>query len=385
MPAGDVMPSEARTYTDSQTGASVRQLTDWRAHSHHLYFTNDGLWDAGRRLLIASERNNGRNLYSVDLAGGDMTQLTDFPPGAAPSLLTTFANPARSEAYFVADGRIVALDLNERTQRELFRAPQGFLCGNLSVTADGQTICHVIRQDLSARIRTDLQHGYVGFVETFEARPHCVVLGIPAAGGPPRVLHEDDCWIGHVNTSPTMPDRLTFCHEGPWNRLQRLWGLDIATGEAEPLRPQKPPEAIGHEYWFADGRRVGYHGWLDEKRPVWGFVSFDGSGRREWPLGCRSMHFHSIDETLFVGDGGKDIPYLLLWRLREGNVEGPRRLATHRGSFHTQILHVHPRMFRDADGRLRVLYTADHNGYGNVFLVDVPEWDALPVHEAAAK
>jgi hypothetical protein len=25
-----------------------------------------------------------------------------------------------------------------------------------------------------------------------------------------------------------------------------------------------------------------------------------------------------------------------------------------------------------------VLYTADPQGYGQVFLVDVPEWDALP-------
>lgn len=42
MTTGKVWPSELRTYEDRRTGVVVRQLTNYRAHSHHFYFTNSG-------------------------------------------------------------------------------------------------------------------------------------------------------------------------------------------------------------------------------------------------------------------------------------------------------------------------------------------------------
>ena len=47
----------------------------------------------------------------------------------------------------------------------------------------------------------------------------------------------------------------------------------------------------------------------------------------------------------------------------------------HRGSFHAQILHVHPRFSPDGD---QVLFASDAGGYGNLHLVDTPDFDSLP-------
>jgi oligogalacturonide lyase len=385
MAKGDRLPSEQRSFRDPVSGAELRQLTSYRAHSHHLYFTNSGLWDGGRRLLIASHRANAANLFSIELDGGEMTQITDFPPQAGPQLQRTFINPTRDEAYLTCDGELLAVDLRTLEQRGLYRVADGFVAGNMSCTADGRTVCLAEREDLSRRIRTDLGHGYTGFVETFEARPRCRIVAVASEGGETRVIHEDTCWIGHVNTSPVLPEILTFCHEGPWHRVQRMWLLNIRSGEVQPLRKQTPPEAIGHEYWFADGRRVGYHGWKDPTTHLFGFVRWDGSEGREWPWRGRSMHFHSLDEGLVVGDGGKDLPYVLLWRLRDDRYDGPKVLAWHRGSFHSQILHVHPRMFSDSEGRRQIAFTADPQSYGNVYLAELADFDALPDLERTRK
>ena len=51
-------------------------------------------------------------------------------------------------------------------------------------------------------------------------------------------------------------------------------------------------------------------------------------------------------------------------------------VLTHRGSFQTQILHVHPRF--SPDGR-HILFTGDATGYGNLHLVDTPDFDLLPM------
>ena len=376
MAVGETTPPEGRAYEDPCAGARVHQLTDRRAHSHHLYFTNSGLWDGGRQLVIGSDRNESRNLYSVHLESGEITQLTDFGPEAAPRTQTTFLSPTRDEAYFVCDGELIALDLRSLAQRVLFRTPDGYGPGNLSCTADGGLICHVVQQDLSDRVRRD--HGYIGFGEYSAERPHCVIHGIPVDGGQSSVLHEEQFWLSHVNTSPTLPNVLTFCHEGPWAKIdQRMWVLDIATGRTHPLRQQAPDEAIGHEYWFADGERIGYHGRRGDTH-LFGCLRWDNTHQVEYAFPHASTHFHSLDESLIVGDGGRADPYLLLWRLRDGRFEGPRRLLMHRASFHIQILHVHPRMWRGGDGRIRIVYTADHNGYGNVFVADAPEFESLP-------
>ncbi|MCD6289530.1 MAG: PD40 domain-containing protein, partial [Anaerolineae bacterium] len=47
----------------------------------------------------------------------------------------------------------------------------------------------------------------------------------------------------------------------------------------------------------------------------------------------------------------------------------------HRGSFHIQEVHVHPRF--SPDDRY-VLFTSDATGYGNPYLVEVPEFESLP-------
>ncbi len=379
MAVGDVTPAEGRTFQDPQTGARIRQLTDVHAHSHHLYFTNSGLWDGGRRLLIGSHRTNARNFFSVDLDTGDITQLTDFPPDARPALLGGFLNPARDEAYFVLAGGVRALDLRSCRQRRLWTAPEGVRNGNLSCTADGRSVCHVVQEDLSGKIRMDLGHGYVGFAEYSAARPHCRIFAIDVDGGGAREVYQEKFWLGHINTSPALPNVLTFCHEGPWEHIdQRMWVLDLATGDARPLRPQAPGEALGHEYWFAEGRRVGYHGRRADGTHVFGLIGWDNTGGAEYAFPAGSTHFHSLDEHQIVGDGYRDKPYLHLWRLQGERYEGPRKLLTHRGSWHVQYLHVHPRMFAGGDGRVRVVYTADPQGYGNVYVAEVPAFASLP-------
>src|SRR5215212_2720744 len=49
---GETFAAEWRESTDRLTGLTVKQLTHYKGHSHHLYFTNPGWHDGGRRLLF---------------------------------------------------------------------------------------------------------------------------------------------------------------------------------------------------------------------------------------------------------------------------------------------------------------------------------------------
>jgi oligogalacturonide lyase len=166
---------------------------------------------------------------------------------------------------------------------------------------------------------------------------------------------------------------LTFCHEGPWHRVDnRIWGLDLNTGRAWPIRPRQANERVGHEYWHADGLHLSYHGdWLDGRK-FFGRVRYDDSDGVEYDFPHVTGHIHSNDFNLIVGDGGKVVR---LWRWNGTGFDGPRALCQHRSSMHIQQTHVHPRF--SPDGRY-IVFSSDVSGYGNVYRVELAEFESLP-------
>ena len=382
MSIGTLWEPEWTEYRDPVSGVNVRQLTNYKGHTHHLYFTNPGWYDNNRKMLLGSDRSNRTNLFGIDLESGELTQLTDLEPVPLPhetSLLYTAVNPRRDEAYFWYKTSIMALDLKTQEMTELWKMPQGFSKSMLNVTADGRYVCVGIYEDLSDRFPVDLHRGYVGFREIHAANPLSRVMRIATDGSGADVVWEERSWVGHVNTSPTQPHLLTFCHEGPWEKVDnRIWGLDLNTCKAWMIRPREQNERVGHEYWHADGEYVGYHGHAQGNTKFFGRVRWDNTDRTEVDFPFETGHIHSNDFNMIVGDGGKVVR---LWRWTGSGFEGPRVLAEHRSSMHIQEVHVHPRFSPDG---AYVVYTSDVSGYGNVYMAHVPDFDSLPPVESQA-
>lgn len=369
---GRMWASESSSFTDSESGTSVRQLTSYRAHTHHFYFTNPGWHAGGSRLLVACDRGNATNLFSVDLATGALRQLTDLTPLPLPrevEFLRACVNPVREEAYFWYGMQLVALDLDSLQTRVLFEMAAGWDVSMINCSADGTHVYASISEDLSERFRVDYLRGYVGFRETWEARPLSRILRIATDGSGGGSVFEEQYWIGHVNTCPTDADMLTFCHEGPWVDVdQRIWGLRVSTGQVWPIRARdREGQRVGHEYWFADGERVGYHGGNPDGTQFIGHCRPDDTDHVEHSFPGQSGHIHSNHAGLIVGDGGK---HVRLWQDTGDGYDGPFALCRHDSSTKIQQLHVHPRFSGDGT---QVVFTSDMSGYGNVYLADVPD------------
>ncbi len=376
MSKGRPWPAERKEYSDPRSGARVCQLTNYKGNSHHPYFTNSGWYAGGRKLLFSSDRENKTNLFSIELPGGQITQLTDLPQPPPPHdlvFLDVCVNPTSGVAYFWHARRVLALDLNTLDTRALWEMPDGFRHTMINCTADGKFLCAGIFEDLSRRIRIDYLRGYVGFRETWEAQPLSRIMLIPADGSRADTAWEEKTWIGHINTSPTQARLLTFCHEGPWDKVDnRIWTLDLNTRKARTVRPREGGESVGHEYWHADGLFIGYHGRWPDGRKFFGSIRYDNTERTEVSFPHETGHIHSNDFSLIAGDGGQVVR---LWKWNGADFDGPRALCEHRSSCHVQQAHVHPRF--TADGR-QVLFTSNVTGYGNVYLADVPDFNSLP-------
>lgn len=376
MSVGKIWPSEITEYEDTDSGAKVKQLTRHRAHSHHFYFTNSGWYANDSKLLISSDRYNATNLYGLDLQTGELQQLTDLEPLPLPrevEFLRACVNPTKDETYFWYGLDLVALDLTTLESRVLYKMEEGWDVSMINCSADGAHVYASISEDMSDRFRVDYLRGYVGFAETWEAMPLSKIIKVATDGSGGESVFEEKYWIGHVNTSPTKSNILTFCHEGPWHKVDnRIWGFDVSTGKAWKIRAPQHGENVGHEYWHADGERVGYHGRNPDGTKFLGHCKFDDTDHVENNFPGNTGHIHSNDPNLIVGDGGRVVR---LWKWTGDKYEGPRVLCRHDSSSKIQQLHVHPRFSAKGD---QVVFTTDVTGYGNVYLVDIPDFDQLP-------
>lgn len=362
------MKSEMMHYTDPDTGAEVTRLTGYRAHSNHLYFTNNSFYDNGRRIVFESDRGNGLNYFSLDLESGEIDQLTDLEqkpyPGEYP-LHEGFVDATKGNCCFFYGDILYRLSLYDRHLTPIYRIPDGYLNHILSISPDGEYVYTSIIKSGVDRSKGDLP-----LRKIFLSNPTSQIIRIPIGGGPEKVALEENSFIAHVNISPTDNNKLTFCHEGPWNLVDhRLWAADLTTGQVIKLHPYGKDETIGHEYWYADGKRIGYHG-TKNGRPQLGVVNIDGTNDHAYDFPFNTGHIFSQDEKLIVGDGSSEGKYLRIWRLLENGYEMPRALCAHKCSFRRQRAHVHPRMTPDGKA---VLYTSDETGYEQLYLAKLPE------------
>ena len=375
---------EWRTYTDRETGAKVTQLCDYFANHCHVYFTNPSLFDNDTKLVMFGERENKANLFTVDLLSGEILQLTDYeriPPPHECNFQNIGVSSIRSEAYCWYKNKLMAIELHTGKERELYTMPQGYRRGNTNVTSDGKFVLGHCIKDLSKEMELDTGHGYVGFDEHWERNPHCFIYKAPVDGGKTEIIHEENLWLGHINASPVHPNLVSFCHEGPWHKVDhRIWVLDHVSGEIWKVRERKVPnERIGHEYWYADGETIGYHGEVPTSgEKFFGRAKYDNSNPHETSFPFFTGHIHSNDEEYVVGDGYGSTKHVRIWRYNRAadKYEGPRAVCIHRSSLNSQIVHVHPRF--TPDGK-KIIFTSDQSGYGSPYIVEVPPFDSLPV------
>jgi len=127
--------------------------------------------------------------------------------------------------------------------------------------------------------------------------------------GDMKILFHSTDWIGHMLFSPTDPDLIMYCHEGLWQKVDRIWMIHAdGTGNILISKRTMFMEIAGHEFWGLDGRTIWYD-WQYPKGEVFFLANYDLTThtrtayhmeRNEW-----SIHFNlTKDLDMFTGDGG---------------------------------------------------------------------------------
>ena len=146
-------------------------------------------------------------------------------------------------------------------------------------------------------------------VRRLAARIPLVIFTMNLSTGKINPLLRSTDWIGHMLFSPADPTLLMYCHEGPWQAVDRIWTIHT-DGTHNQLMHQRhmAMEIAGHEFWGWQGDTV-YYDLQTPKGQDFFLASLNlTTGERTWYHMDRnewSIHFNvSKDATLFAGDGG---------------------------------------------------------------------------------
>ena len=385
---GTVYPSEKRTYTDEKSGAQITQLTN-QGINYHFYFTENSFDLDGKTIYFLSNREHEGteicNLFKMDLDSGEMVQLTDDPLGVEVGRITK--TPDGEYVAYVTGSQLRLYNTKTGENKLLYEEKNHMLLQNLSFSCDKQWIGFNRNEDVDAL--PDGGPNYAGFKEKMFATKDGRVSVIRLDGSEFHDVFRDTHWLSHFQFSPDNPDIAMFCHEGPWNYVQRrIWMINMNTGDIWPCFRQTEDDCVGHEFWAQNGdvifdnRRGGHDGTISNSKsqvyasehvsaeiPYFGFAHKDGKVYRKinMPFYC-NHYFANGDLSMFAGDAVDDI--LLIQPAEDGTAK-MKILAHHNTTWHYQRSHCHPTF--SWDGK-KLLYAADTDEWhDNLFLVDVPE------------
>ncbi|WP_197525642.1 oligogalacturonate lyase family protein [Pseudobythopirellula maris] len=317
--AADEPPLE---WTDPDTGYRIHRLTTREGENRSFYFHNNPFVpavDGGDDLMVfygaepedgdEDDGNKGgpaRQLFVMNLRTRNVRQLTDEPGGVRGEIVAAEARTA----YCQAGRRVLAVNVDSGESRLVVELPEDLPGSIRSVNADNSLIVAVYADGIKEIYeKHPKKSSYFGVI--YEAKLPNTMFTIDTTSGEIKVIHEDNAWLNHQQFSPTDPNKLSFCHEGHWHMVQRIWNMDISTGEVQPIHERTVHREIaGHEFWSRDGKTI----WFDLQIPrgetfyLTGYDLATGKEtryeheRHEW-----SVHYNiSPDQTIFVGDGGSE-------------------------------------------------------------------------------
>ena len=309
-----------KSWIDPETGHRVVRLTE-EPNSASLYFNQNGYTADGRKMVYTTPE--GFSAFDLETRTG-----RSVVKGRVQVIVTGHKTP---NVYYRKGDEIYSTNVDTLETRRIGKLPvRGAVATvNADETLLAGTYIEGDGQDFAGRNPAPGQAAPTAQAQTasqihpleqalnkgqmmeqrLAAHLPMAMFTMNAATGEVKVIHRATDWLNHLEFSPTDPDLLMFCHEGPWHKVDRIWtmhadGSDIVKVHTRTMAG----EIFGHEFWSHDGKTIWYDLQTPRGEDFWlaGYNVATGERTRyhlqrdEW-----SIHFNvTRDGSLFCGDGG---------------------------------------------------------------------------------
>ncbi|HPO14162.1 MAG TPA: oligogalacturonate lyase family protein [Candidatus Hydrogenedentes bacterium] len=373
-------------WIDQHTGHRVIRLSRREGNNEVFYFHQNPFTASGDKMVFMGLTQNGRNVFTVDLKTLEIRQITTISTGFE------VVAPKSCTLYYMSGDKVYSTNIDSLETREIATVPHHYTSGRgLSVNSDETLLagCYCLGEE---KYYTSKMPRKQWIREIWKAKLPNALYTIDIKSGKVCEIYRENEWLGHVQFSPTDPNLIEFCHEGPSRDVERMWMIRSDGTGLKKLHEKKwRRELQTHEFWSPDGKKV----WCDFQTPRWpvkiatfmekiseprfylASIDVQTLELKKYPFNMRyaSRHFNiSPDQTMFCGDGeggsfrlcpsGK---WIFLYRFDHGklHVEKLCSMAGHSWSYYPE-----PNTHFTPDGQW-VVFQSDVGGTLQVYAVEV--------------
>lgn len=356
---GRIYESEKQTWIDSATGYEITQWTNDSARSWHLYFNIESFID-NDNVIIFSERSGKKNLFKLNFTTGQMVQITDEEKMDS----DVWHLQDLKTLWYLSGSKIKSLN-TETYESKVVAEFDGFI-ESFTVTCDGKYIVYALNKN-------------PGFSEKHSTGPYAIFKLNIDTKETKQISPDYGFIISHLQANPVDPNIVMYCWQHIYreggagivgNTPQRIWWININEEDGGPVGPQEFGIHRTHEFWFPDGKRIGYSARyiFGEKKgqQFLGSSAYDGSDSYKMPAPVLYAHSQMFkDNKHWVADY-YDGMNLVLFTIENKEIVKQDLLFKHDSSWEGQPSHPHPHFSPDGN---KILFSTDKSGIPNVYSI----------------
>ncbi|WP_228852936.1 oligogalacturonate lyase family protein [Aegicerativicinus sediminis] len=303
--------SKQKVWIDSSTGHQIEKLVLRDGSNRSFYFHNnpflkssDGTSDI---MIFMGEVDSTNQYFSVNLKTKDVDQITSNEGRKRGEIV---GKKTRKVFYMIADS-VFATHIDTHKTDFIYKFDDDVIGSVTTLNADETLLggALITKEENEIFKKNPSKSSY--FEKIYEAKLERSLITINVNSKEYKNIYSEKAWLNHIQFSPTDPELLMYCHEGPWHKVDRIWNININTGENRLIHKRSVHREIaGHEFFSPNGSTI----WFDLQIPrgetffLAGYNLADnkltkyGLKRDDW-----SIHYNiSPDLTTFAGDGGDE-------------------------------------------------------------------------------
>jgi hypothetical protein len=311
---GTHMPN---VWIDKDTHHKVIRLTQRKGNSASFYFHNNpfisGKDNEGDRMVFYGNDaykadGMGQDLFTVNLSTSEITQLTDNKTQKRGEIV---GHRSHNIYYQIGDS-VFTTNADTKQTSLVYVFPHDFKGGITTLNADETLLGGVSSSEEEKAIVKAYPEKKDFFNRIYEARLPRTLFTINLKTKQLTRLFTDNAWLNHVQFSPADPRAMMFCHEGPWQKVDRIWTINTDTRKVKLIHKRSMKDEIaGHEWFGQDGKTIWYDLQLPRGKDFYvGGTNLESGKEVKYHLTRDQWSVHyttSPDQKLFAGDGGDTV------------------------------------------------------------------------------
>lgn len=303
--------SKTNTWIDADTGHRVEKLVTRKGDNRSFYFHNNPFLKSKNGkddlMIFSGNTDSGNQFFSINLTTKAIDQITNTKGNKRGEIV----GAKTRKVFYMINDSVFSTHIDTHKTEFIYKFDDAVI-GSVTTLNANETLLGgalITKEENEIFKKNPSKSSY--FDKIYEAKLERSLITIDVESKVLNNLYSENAWLNHIQFSPTNPDVLMYCHEGPWHKVDRIWNINIKTKKNQLIHKRTVEREIaGHEFFSRDGQTIwfdlqiprGETFYLAGKHLTTGKETRYALKRDEW-----SIHYNiAPDQKTFAGDGGDE-------------------------------------------------------------------------------